>query len=139
MDLTILETKIPNELMLIIFSYLPLHRIVFLNISNYYAFHKYLIINNKENYIRDIIRNDNRFVFKLIINENYNKWIKIKKYSYKNIICYDYLSFINYFIIQNNSTNCKKIMNEFLLNKFVGISKNEFKKKNIIINKRWKH
>ena len=128
--------NLPNELILLIFSYIPLHRIVFLNTIYYFTYHKYLIINNMENYIRDIIRNDNSFVFRLIINQNYKKWIKIKKYSYKNIICYDYFSFINYYIIQNKSNKCKNILDEFV---GIGISKNEFKKKNIIINKRWKN
>jgi hypothetical protein len=134
MDLTIFEKKIPNELITIIFSYIPYYRIVFLNKNFYLKYHYYLNINNKENYIKDIIRNDNSFVFQMIIHENINKWYKIKKYQYKNIICYDYTSFINYFIIKNNANNCKNV-----LNKFVGIGKNEFKKKNIIINKRWKH
>jgi hypothetical protein len=134
MDLTILEKKFPNELITIIFCYIPFHRIVFLNKHYYFKYHTLLKINNIENYTRYIIRNDNSFVFEMIINENLNVWYKIKKYQYKNIICYDYVSFINYYIIENNANNCKNI-----LDKFVGIGKNEFKKKNIIINKRWKH
>lgn len=134
MDLTIFEKIIPNELINIIFTYIPYHRIVFLNKQYYFKYHTLLKINNTENYTRYIIRNDNSFVFEMILNENINKWYKIKKYQYKNITCYDYVSFINYFIIENNANNCKNI-----LDNFVGIGKNEFKKKNIIINKRWKH
>jgi hypothetical protein len=133
-DLKIIEKIIPNELITIIFTYIPYHRLVFLNTNYYFAYHTLLKINNIENYTRYIIRNDNSFVFQIIIKENLNKWYKIKKYQYKNIICYDYVSFINYFIIENNANNCKNI-----LDSFVGIGKNEFKKKNILINKRWKH
>lgn len=133
-DLKMLETKIPIELINIIFNYLPYNRLVFLNTNYYFTYHIYLNINNIENYTRYIIRNDNSFVFNMIIHEKLNNWYKIKKYQYKNIICYDYVSFINYFIIENNANNCKNI-----LDSFEGMGKNEFKKKNIIINKRWKH
>jgi hypothetical protein len=127
----------PDELKRIIFSFIPIYRKVFLNTYYYYNFHKYIKINNTENYIRDIIRNDNSFVFKFIIKDNFYKWKLLKKYLYKNIICYDYLSFVNYYIIQNKANKCQKELNDYL--KEEGMSKNEFKKKNTIINKRWKH
>lgn len=127
----------PDELKRLIFSFIPLYRHVFLNKYFYYNYHKYIKINNIENYIRDIIRNDNSFVFKFIIKENFYKWKLLKKYLYKNIICYDYLSFVNYYIIQNKANKCQQELNDYL--KEQGMSKNEFKKKNTIINKRWKH
>jgi hypothetical protein len=133
-DLIKLKNIFPIELIKIIFSYIPYHNIIFLNKNYYFSYHNHLKINNIEKYVRNIIRFDNSFVFQMIINENLNKWLNIKKYLYNNIICYDYLSFINYFIIKNKANNCKKI-----LDNLVGIGKNEFKKKNIIINKRWKH
>ena len=141
MDLLLfIQKKIPTDLIQIIFSYIPLYRLVFLNKSLYYVNHKLLKILNNDNYIRDIIRNDNSFVFKLLLLENYNKWKNIKKYIYKNIICYDYLSFVRYYIIHNKSNNCKNELDNYIsLTKNGTIKKNEFKKNNIIINKRWKN
>jgi hypothetical protein len=140
MDLIFIKNIIPDELIQIIFSYIPLYRLVFLNKTLYFSNHKLLKIHipNYDNYIRDIIRNDNRFVFNLLLFENYKKWKNIKKYNYKNIICYDYLSFVRYFIILNKSNNCKKELDDFI-SETGSINKNEFKKKNIIINKRWKN
>ena len=140
MDLILIKNIIPDELIQIIFSFIPLYRLIFLNKTFYYKNHKLLKIHilNYDNYIRDIIRNDNRFVFNLLLLENYNKWKNIKKYNYKNIICYDYLSFVKYFIIQNKSDNCKQEFDDFII-ETASINKNEFKKKNIIINKRWKN
>jgi hypothetical protein len=130
---------LPNELKNIIFSYIPYSKLIFVNNNYYLAYHKYLPINPSyiENFIRDIIRKDNRFVFKMLLLENYIKWTKIKKYIYKNIICYDYVSFVNYYIIQNKSNKCKKELNDYI-SKYGIMNKKEFKKKNTIINKRWK-
>lgn len=131
----------PYELKDIIFSYLPLYRTVFLNTTFYYKNHKFLKINsiNKENYTRDIIRNDNVFVFAIILQENYEKWKKIPRYGYKNNIFHNYLAFINYWTIHNNSSNCKNEIDKLLIRDYGKLSKNVFKKKNSIINKRWKH
>lgn len=130
---------LPNELQNIIFSYIPYSKLIFVNKNYYLAYHKYLTINPTyiENFIRDIIRKDNRFVFKMLLLENYTKWTKIKKYMYKNIICYDYVSFVNYYIIHNKSNKCKQELNDYI-SKYGLMNKKEFKKKNTIINKRWK-
>jgi hypothetical protein len=129
------------ELKDIIFSYLPLYRSVFLNKIFYFKNHKYLKVNsfNKENYYRDIIRNDNIFVFAIILKENYEKWKKIPRYVYKNMSFHNYLAFVNYWIIHNNSSNCKNEIDKLLIKDYGKLSKNEFKKKSTIINKRWKH
>ena len=141
MDLFLFIQKfIPCEIIKIIYDYIPLYRLVFLNKSYYFTYHHLLKISNYDNYIRDIIRNDNSFVFKILLIEKYHIWIKILRYEYKNIICYDYISFINYFIIENKSNNCKNELDIYIkLKKYGTINKNEFKKNNIIVNKRWKH
>mgnify|MGYP003344649655 CR=1 FL=1 len=37
-----------------------------------------------ENYVRDTMDRDNELVFKYIVRENFDKWLKNKKYTYKN-------------------------------------------------------
>ena len=127
----------PDELLVIIFEYIPNYRKVFLNNYFYFEYHHKLKIGNNENYIRNIIRFDNNFVFKFIIKENFIKWNKICKYIYKNIVFNNYLSFINYFIITNNSDKCKEELEQYINDNGL-LSKNVFKKKDTIINKRWK-
>jgi hypothetical protein len=105
-------------------KYLELHSIV----------KKYILRENFEKYIRDVIRNDNYFVFELLIKENFKKWVLIKKYEYKTTIYVNYLFFLLDYCIINNSDNCKNIINLFFKN--IGLSKNSHKK-NTYKNIRW--
>ena len=114
-----------------IYEYLPKNSIVFTSKFNYITYH-YLIkksIHNYDNCIRDVIRRDNEFVFERIIHENYEKWMKISKYLYKYMLFNNYLHFIIYYCIENESENCRKILDAFL--KQHGLCKN-LHKKNVI-------
>jgi hypothetical protein len=62
------------------------NRIFVFTCKKYYFLYHHLIkkhINDYENYVRETIRRDNYFVFKLIIEENIKKWIEVKHYKYK--------------------------------------------------------
>ena len=129
--------KLPTELVDIIKEYIPTKSLVFVN-KTYYMLHHSLIkkyINNYENYIRDVIRRDNEFVFERIVNENFNKWFQIKKYRYKNIIFNNYAYFVINYCIENESNNCRKIIEDLF--KELGLDKN-LHKKNIIKYIRWR-
>lgn len=89
-----------------------------------------------DNYIRDMVRKDNVFVFEKILHENGKHWFKMKKYRYENIIYDNYFSFLTSFCIVNNATKTRIMLNEFFKN--LGISKNQHKN-NRIINIKWKH
>jgi c-di-AMP phosphodiesterase-like protein len=119
-------------------EYTPKKYFVFTNRENYTTFHIHIkkYIKNYNNYIRDIIRRDNEFVFNLIVRENIKKWSEIKQYKYKNMIFQKFLYFINYYCLENDSNNCKNIINIFL--KEDGLDKN-LHKKNIIKYIRWKN
>ena len=110
--------KLPCELIMIIKSFLPKTTLMFLNNHYYKKYHylikKYISKYNFENYIRTIIRQDNDFVFSQILID-YNKYLsKIKQYIYKNIMYKKYYYFLIDYCIQNNSTKCRNILNEFL-------------------------
>jgi hypothetical protein len=124
-------SKLPDEIISIIKEYMPNFFLVFTNKNNYVSYHNFTrpYINNYENYIRDVIRRDNEFVFERIINENYEKWTKITKYLYKYMVFNNYLYFIIYYCIENESNNCRKILDIFL--KEHGLCKN-LHKKNVI-------
>ena len=51
---------------------------------------------------------------KKIIEENMERWIKNKNYVYKNMVFKNYSFFINYFCMEHNSQNCRKILYDYL-------------------------
>lgn len=118
-------------------EYTPRIYFVFTNRDNYISLHPHIkkYIKNYNNYIRDTIRRDNEFVFNLIIRENIQKWHEIRQYGYKNMIFQNYLHFINYYCVENESNNCRNNIIIFL--KEHGLDKN-LHKKNIIKYIRWK-
>ena len=130
--------KLPDDIINVIKEYLPIIQLVFTNITNYNLYHSFIrkYIINYETYIRDTIRRDNTFVFHKIINENYRKWLEIKKYTYKNIIYKNYVYFIMSFCIENQSNNCRIVLHNFLREH--GLCQNQHKK-NIIKHIRWKN
>ena len=130
--------KLPDDVIRYILEFLPLKTLVFTNKINYNLYHslikKYII--NYENYIRDTIRRDNSFVFHKIIEENYMKWINIKKYSYQNKIYANYMYFALDYCIEHLSTKCRNELTAFL--KEHGLCQNQHKK-NITKHIRWKN
>jgi len=132
--------KLPDDIILSIYDYIPRKYLIFTNKNNYDTYH-YLIksrISNYETYIRNMVRQDCDFVFKRLINENLNIWKKLKQYHYKNIIYHNYLYFILNYSIDNEATKCKNLARELISEE--SISKNRHKK-NICkyINGKTKH
>ena len=82
-----------------------------------------------------MLRRDYDFVFERILIENYEKWLKIKHYIYKNVIYNNYIYFIKDYCIENESNKCRILINSFF--KEHGLCQNQHKN-NIIKNKRWK-
>jgi hypothetical protein len=131
---------LPNDLIVLIKSFIPKTTLLFLNNYYYKKYHylikKYIKGFNFENYIRTIIRQDNSFVFSQILID-YNKDISnIKQYIYKNILYKKYYYFLIDYCIKNNSIKCRDILNDFL--KLQGLCQNRHKK-NTFIHIRWKH
>lgn len=138
--ISVLINQLPLELVDVIYGYLAIRNIVFLNKSNYALYHNILkkfICNGKyTNYIRDMIRKDNEFVFEYILRENFKKWLGIKKYYYKNNIFANYIYFVLYYCIENDSSKCRTTVSNYLKN--VGLDENQHKK-NIIRNIKWRN
>jgi hypothetical protein len=138
--LIILQKKIPDELNNIIFSYIPYKVKTFLNKEYYTQYHhiirNYILSGNMENYIRDILRRDNDFVFLQLLHENFVKWIfDIKNYKYKNSVYKNYLYFIKDFCLIHDSIRCRNIVNQFLEKH--ELCQNQHKK-NTVRNIRWR-
>jgi hypothetical protein len=133
-------SRLPNELIDMIYSYVPFKVKTFLNKYSYIHYHHLLrpmiLKGNMENYIRDMLRRDCDFVFHHLLNENFAKWIfEIKNYKYKNNIYTNYLYFIKDFCLIQESTKCRNILNDFF--KIHDLCKNQHKK-NTVRNIRWK-
>jgi hypothetical protein len=130
--------NLPPELILCIQDFVPKKHLVFTNRENYILYHIFLkpCILKYENYIRDTIRRDNFFVVERIIQENFKIWKNINHYMYKNMIFKNYIYFILHYCIENESTNCREVIMDFL--KQQGFAKN-LHKKNIVKYIRWKN
>ncbi len=129
---------LPVEIVRYIKEFIPKKELVFTNRENYNLYHPLIkpYISDYESYIRAIIRQDNDYVFKKIVEENYNKWYEIKQYRYKNMIFNNYLYFAINFCIENDSNNCRKVILDFL--KEHGLGKN-LHKKNVVKYIKWKN
>jgi hypothetical protein len=130
----ILEDIFPIELIRIIKKYIPIPILVYLNkyyyIKYHYSIKRYIIKDQFENYVRNIIKRDYSLVFSQIFKENVKKWILLKKYNYKNNIYSNYIYFLLDLCLENESTNCQNIIKKYL--KESGLSKNQHKKNTII-------
>ena len=83
--------------------------------------------------MRDIIRNDYLFIFKFKLNDNINLWINHFNYKYKNVIYYNYITFLLFYCDKYSSNKCKnEIYNKF---KEIGIKKILLKNNKIKYNK----
>jgi hypothetical protein len=123
--------KLPIEMVYEIDAYIPTDVKMFLNKKLYIQNHKNIIsdfIDKKqiENYIRVLVRQDNDFSFKFLLEENIHNWLKIKKYLYKNAIYMNYVVFLQFYCDEHESHRCK----ELILQKMdeLGLLKNQHKK-----------
>lgn len=125
--------KLPMEMVDIIYSYIPKSITMFLTKKNYVENHhlikEFIDKRKTEQYIRTMVRYDNDFVFEHLLVENYNRWLNMKKYYYRECIYGNYLNFIESYAIENEATKCRQIIHKFLEEQ--GLSKNQHKKNRI--------
>lgn len=133
--------SLPDVLIIEIYEYIPKTVKLFLTKENYLQYHyllkEYINKKNKniEKYFRTMVRQDNDFVFKELLVENYKKWFNMTNYYYNSCIYRNYITFIESYAIENESIKCRKIINNLF--EELGLSKNQHKK-NIIKYIRWK-
>lgn len=112
-----LLSKLPEELQRYIRQFIPLKTFLWVDKKSYINYHHIIskYIKRYDSYVRDIIRNDNYFVFSFIMREKFPKWILNKKYNYKNTIYTNYIRFLVHFCNENQSTNCANIIKDYLV------------------------
>jgi len=124
---------LPNDIIEIIHKYIPTSVIIFLDkntyIDNHHLIRQYINKSNIENYMRSMVRQDNYFVFEMLLFENCVKWLNMKQYYYKECIYCNYLKFLESYSIDNQSLNCRKILVKFFND--IGFNKHKNKKKTL--------
>jgi hypothetical protein len=79
--------KLPDVLVDIVYSYIPKSVTMFLTkkiyIENHHLIRQFIDKRKIEQYIRAMVRDDNDFVFKYLLVENYKRWLQMRKYYYK--------------------------------------------------------
>ena len=128
--------NLPTDIINKIKEYIPAHDFVFVNKTFYCLYHRTIrnYIPLYDSYVRDMIRKDNFFVFEKIIGENFDNWYKINKYHYKNMVFSNYLQFVMAYSIENNSSNCREIIIDYLSKR--NLYKN-LHKKNVVKYIKW--
>jgi len=133
-------SRLPEELVPVIYDFIPLKTLIFLNkkmyLKNHKLVRKFIQRSQYENYIRAMVRRDNDFVFGLLIQENFERWLFFKKYTYKTTLFSNYIYFLLEYCIENESDKCKQIVNRYIVNS--GLSQNQHKK-NTIKSIRWRN
>ena len=101
----------------------------------YYKFIKKKIIPERyESYIRNMVRLDNAFTFSPLLNESVHRWKRMNKYYYNQQIFTNYLYFLEFFALENESTNCRNLIKE----KAEAVLGKNWHKKIKVRNCRWK-
>lgn len=103
---------LPDDIINLIKEYVNPRYLVFVNKTYYNSYHHLLKneIETYDNYTKDTVRRDNYFVFDKIVIENIDKWLKNKRYMYKNMIFNNYIYFLLHFCIENNSEKCRELL-----------------------------
>ena len=107
---------LPDELLRLIFDFVPNECKIKLNTKYYTKYHHLIIpmiINRQtERYIRSMVWKDCDFVMKHLIDENYDRWLRMTDYYYVKCDLYyeNYIYFLLEYCEEHNSPDCKKII-----------------------------
>tara|TARA_Y100000591_G_C21746703_1_gene652372 strand:+ start:279 stop:728 length:450 start_codon:yes stop_codon:yes gene_type:complete len=134
---------LPNEIIKIIYQYIPLHIRCILTLHDYkkymsnYNLKDIISQQNWHSFIRSIVRNDYELVFSKLLIQNWNIWCKHKRYQYKNSTYHTYILFIEDYAIDKKA---QKIRQMILSNKNKNNIKNynnKWSKKSTLRNEIW--
>jgi len=135
--------NLPKELISIIFQYIRPIVLVSLNRSFYELYHPFIkqylcdVKHQYDNYIRDIVRRDNSFVFYQILQENYRNWFHFHNYYYKDKVYINYLYFLQDYCLLYESNKCRQMIQTALYGSN-DVCKNQHKKNLVkIIKRKW--
>jgi hypothetical protein len=131
--------KLPREIIEEhIWPYISPYVKLWLNKSYYIKYHhhtkKYISEDIYDSYVRFIIRNDYSFIIERLLYDNFDEWIKILRYPYKDTLFNNYIFFLSHFAVENESTKSNNLINYYL--RIAGYEK-KWHKKNSVKYIRW--
>ena len=110
-------SQLPLELVNIIYIYIPLSIKSSLTVAFFHEFYneklKSMIFSEyskHDTYIRDLVRNNRTFPFRLLINNAFLAWERNKIWRWKNLKFPDYLSYIRYLSIKYKKPQIKNLI-----------------------------
>ena len=117
--------NLPDELKRLIFEFIQIKVKIILNkffyislFDKHYIYLKHSICNgiyrkfSFNTYIERLIKNDCNFIFKLMIKKEIFIWGNKKRYKYKGKNYKNYISFLKYLCIKNESNRCYNIIKD---------------------------
>ena len=132
--------NLPKDIVNYISEFIPEHVLMYLNniyFNKYFPWYcgiktlpkycKYystrsLKLYDYENFCRFLLRNDNYFIFKFVLENNMERWMKIKRYTYKCYIFPTYLICLRHLALNEyNAIKCYNIINEQMKTKGIDI------------------
>ncbi len=129
--------SLPDDVIYIIFEYIPKKNLIFIDSLHYNLYHHLIRPSIKlyESYIRDMIKRDNYYVFNRLLRDNVDNWIKHRQYIYRDMVFSNYIYFVLHFCSENNSHMCRNILIEELSKRNLWIN---LHKKNIVKYIKWR-
>ena len=110
-------SQLPIELVNIIYLYIPLSTkgvLTSIMFVDYYSEKMKTMIfseySKHDTYIRDIVRTNRTYIFRMLISNALLIWEKNKVWRWKNLKFPDYLSYINYLTIKYKKPQIKSII-----------------------------
>jgi hypothetical protein len=100
----------------------------------HYIIYQFIPDNQRDSYIRFVIRNDYSMILNKLLQQNFKDWIKLLHYQYKNELFYNYIFFLSHFAVENTSSKSNYLINDYL--KIAGYEK-KWHKKNSSKHIRW--
>ena len=117
--------NLPQELVDIVYEYLPIQVLIWTNRENYFKHHKKARpIKRRMQFMRFAIRNDYEILFSIMLRENKSSWEEPNKYTYKNQVYGCYMDYLAEQCIVSKSDKCRaQIINTGYKNKYKKKSK----------------
>jgi len=108
--------ELPDELVKLIWNYVPEHLRALVDKSNYKTFHSHLYElipeRSRSALHRDLIRHDCSFVMTTILQEQFHTLSLYKRYNYQSMVHRSYLDFLHYLAQHSGASRCSLVIRD---------------------------
>jgi len=115
--------SVPEDILPIVYSFIPISTRILLTKKDYqkHYINSSQYLNKSRNfdyYIKETIKKDNKLCFDILLEKNFEMWIKIKKFKGKIGVNHckttNYISYLKELTIHYHSGRCKMSIVEYL-------------------------